>query len=677
MQEMSNKEIIQSLLFGDEPEKSSASLSHFDYQSTCIKTLGRKILRLISSGRAIQVFCDSENSANQLINLYPYSSWQALFNFNGRISENIILDKVYNGQQHLVDTFASWEKSILEQGQLISKSILNNLSLKDIGDQLLFVQPKVKPHVLNLPELSALTDYYNEELHFIKQAQEKYSSRYSYLEFQNPFVKNIFHRFSYQELHEYLEIKLAALQDQLNNWEENDRNQQLSAVWKTREDRDTLWRLLIHIQSFIIAKKSTPDTLNSAQLNPELRDKILSEYSVAKDAPLTEIIRKIEQDLDRLNQQIEKEVWVQSPTAEKESLNNLYVFLDSFQLELKADQILRNFPIVKAAGLNFNLDILKQLIARLRAAIDFLENQKVYFEWLIFRSQLNQNRIDLLHYLEQQDNIWDDAFTELFLRNVFTQVRARLLPLDAFQKEFSNMFGDTQNAMINLLLQGVDNGIVKISLYDNAPDHYSNAYEYAFLNVVPDLGKLKGVEFSLSGWSSTFHTGLNNIKRDNADLAINVNPNISWSTILPIDISNHNDATKCALYLGQEIYNTQPQFKIYELKKLSIVSCLSPYKNLKLLESIGKENVKEILTDSTSGNLLPTILMPSDKVRLLLLENGLFDIELKTPLLHQLGLLHTIDAFDIQVENLYSYHTTQKQVEDLFSLAHRILEMNA
>ena len=151
----------------------------------------------------------------------------------------------------------------------------------------------------------------------------------------------------------------------------------------------------------------------------------------------------------------------------------------------------------------------------------------------------------------------------------------------------------------------------------------------------------------------------------------------SWQPSGEVSELNHSEATRCALYLGQEIYAAAKSFKIYELKNLSIISCLSPYKNVKLIESIGSANVKEILSDGTSDNLLPTILLPSSKKRVLLMENGLFDAQLNTPLLHQMELIITLKEFGIQIENLFTYYTTQQQATALNRLADRILEMNA
>ena len=113
------------------------------------------------------------------------------------------------------------------------------------------------------------------------------------------------------------------------------------------------------------------------------------------------------------------------------------------------------------------------------------------------------------------------------------------------------------------------------------------------------------------------------------------------------------------------------------MKNLSIISCLSPYKNLKLIEAIGSEKVKEIMSDHNSDNLLPTILLPSNKIRILLLENGLFDLEMKTPLLQQLNHLQLAQEFGIKIESLYLYDSTDTQVKALITLADRILEMNA
>ena len=172
---------------------------------------------------------------------------------------------------------------------------------------------------------------------------------------------------------------------------------------------------------------------------------------------------------------------------------------------------------MKAAGLDFNLNILKQLIARIRAAIDFLDNHKVYFEWLIFRGQLSQDRLTLLHFLEQQELIWEDVFKEIFLRNVFSQFRSRLLPLDFLQAKLEEQLGESKKAFMNISLRNIDNGVVKLGLFDQAPGQYSNAYDYLFINAIPGLEKLKDIHFNAFGWTSEFDQQMVGIKKSDND----------------------------------------------------------------------------------------------------------------------------------------------------------------
>ncbi|NNE26294.1 MAG: hypothetical protein HKN09_05585 [Saprospiraceae bacterium] len=650
----------------------------FDYESSCITNAGEWILKRIAKGRSVQIFCDSESTAQKLIQCYSSASWQALFNFKGSIAQNVVLDKAYNSAHQLMQSYFSWQASIQKQGELITTQIVNKMSLKDVGDQLLFVKTKVKPQVLNLPAAAQLSDYFNEELKFVKVAQDKYNSRFSYLEFQNPFVKNIFQRFSYQALHDYLESKLALLQNRMIEWEDNDRNHQISAAWQTKDLRDKLWRLAIDLEVYVIQKKSTGKLTHYSSLPSELQERLIKLYPNLKDQNIDELLIQIRKDISTQNSKITGEVWSGQPVQnDKQALQQLYTFLDNFQVAMKSDDVLRNFPIVKAAGMKFNLDILKQLIARIRAAMDFLENHKVYFEWLIYKSQLNPDRKKLLHFLEQQEHLWDETFKEIFLRNVFSQLRAQLLPLEILESNLRQLNNEIREASLKVLLQDTDNGVIKINLIEERTQQYSNAYDYIFINTVPDLTDLKNTVHSIMGWSDRYHTQLIASLKEQKDLDLHIDHSIHWKPVGSTSDLNHNEATKCALYLGQELFNSMPSFKIYELKNISIISGLTPYKNLKLIETIGNDKIKEIITDKTTDNLLPTILMPSEKTRLILLENGLFDVGFNTSLLHQIGILRIIEDFGIQIESLYTYNTTQHQVEDLFRLAHRILEMNA
>ena len=68
----------------------------------------------------------------------------------------------------MVDTFLEWNDILQQQGKLISDQILNQLTIVDIGDQILFMDKKVKPFLLKLPAMDELTDYYNSEIKICK-----------------------------------------------------------------------------------------------------------------------------------------------------------------------------------------------------------------------------------------------------------------------------------------------------------------------------------------------------------------------------------------------------------------------------------------------------------------------------------------------------------------------------
>jgi hypothetical protein len=132
-----------------------------------------------------------------------------------------------------------------------------------------------------------------------------------------------------------------------------------------------------------------------------------------------------------------------------------------------------------------------------------------------------------------------------------------------------------------------------------------------------------------------------------------------------------------SLYLGQTLARLNPNYNIYKLKSVAIVSFLSEYKNAQLREDLYDQGIKEIFSSIDDYNLLPGIFSDTDVQPVILIEDGLIDNENEDTFIKQILIIEELKIAGVEVividnNKLIKKESRLSEVTDIIAQKNRL-----
>ncbi|MDA8692678.1 hypothetical protein N9L92_01360, partial [Saprospiraceae bacterium] len=110
-----------------------------------------------------------------------------------------------------------------------------------------------------------------------------------------------------------------------------------------------------------------------------------------------------------------------------------------------------------------------------------------------------------------------------------------------------------------------------------------------------------------------------------------------------------HELNMAALYLGQVLASINPDYSIYKMKSVAVISFLSEFKNAQIREALYDDGIKEIFSSVDDYNLLPGIFSDTEVQPIVLIEDGLIDSSQEGTLIKQVLILEELGIAGVEI----------------------------
>ncbi len=557
------------------------------------------------------------------------------------------------------------------------KPVFGKMSLQQITDRLMLSTIPISDIHIELQDAESADTYFASKMRLIKQSFKRFNSEYEYLDIQNPFLPNIQKSHSYTELQEILSKLIKGINEIIQSLKSSINESQSNIAQERNKLKERSQEYLLELKTLQLNS-----ILDNIQENDIRVKKILSELNQFKDQfvssdPLSDNIRKLKswmEDSNLNSNHPDTPIDINDLLSDSQKLD-FYLQVDNAQDDILKMEVFKAFRISKASGIKTNLNILNNLLKQINAHLYFLESNKPYFDWKYFLDNLSDQDKNLIQNLAANDQDWEQSFEDAFLRKLVELSSSHLHSIETFIPILERELELYQKAKIHKAFHSNLNLNEKLSQYrihcltkeeigvhqvqDNIisinidpEEAKSNNYDPADFIIYSEKKKAK-----LKQGSEILQN--HNLYEDDAEV-ININ-----------NVSNdltYNEINSLSILLGNYIHNLNVRYRIFQMKKVSLISFLSPIKNSVFLEKLNNEGLKEIFTDSSSQNLLPGVISNTSTSRFILIEDGILGIEADVMIKEQIKLFRTMKQMSLEIRYLFNYNglsNTMKRIDDI------------
>ena len=522
---------------------------------------------------------------------------------------------------------------------------IGNASISDINDQLESSHQKYVDVDANLLRPPYTYEIYSKKKAFFEEIESKYDVTYQYAKEQDPYNETL------EELGDISSLN-AVLKDFIET----------AYVVKAKYDK-----LEQKIASELQENQTEDDLLNSLLVTK------LQQLTVATDT--------------------------------SHGVKSLIKEVNALTAELIALNVFNEVPDRKSTSIYNQKKNLENLIQFAEYGLFFVDDNKQYIRWRAYAAKMTPEDHALVKYFTEQNQFWGPAFENLFLQYYLAHSRSTLASadksletLDYKSRDLIKIYGTS------LLEQHFDQEInwptqsIKWSSYLNESGQElvkrfpivfisSACYEknvakmayidtFIFVNSCPQkLHTEDWLSNLLIGYEASFIAQAEALQKRQPEVAVENSSTIFYQINRSFDHLSLSETNRAAKYLGQEIYKYNKDFKIFQLKNVSLISFLSDAKNAHLIEALASEGIKGVHSNASGVNLIPALLTDDKTKTLIMVEDGVFDFR-SDALIPQRQLIQDIRSSGIRLVSIDNYAMTTSGFEILHKLTSQIKKIN-
>ena len=630
-------------------------------RENCLTTGFWTIYDRVIEGQKVAVVVDKEDDLiylNYLLSKYGLKELSLFVNEDDNLNINYFHSKKMEEEKlrprlggQLKDK-ADLDAEVQQLIEAAKKSItqlhipqIGNASISDINDQLESSHQKYVDVDANLLRPPYTYEIYSKKKAFFEEIESKYDVTYQYAKEQDPYNETL------EELGDISSLN-AVLKDFIET----------AYVVKAKYDK-----LEQKIASELQENQTEDDLLNSLLVTK------LQQLTVATDT--------------------------------SHGVKSLIKEVNALTAELIALNVFNEVPDRKSTSIYHQKKNLENLIQFAEYGLFFVDDNKQYIRWRAYAAKMTPEDHALVKYFTEQNQFWGPAFENLFLQYYLAHSRSTLASadksletLDYKSRDLIKIYGTS------LLEQHFDQEInwptqsIKWSSYLNESGQElvkrfpivfisSACYEknvakmayidtFIFVNSCPQkLHTEDWLSNLLIGYEASFIAQAEALQKRQPEVAVENSSKIFYQINRSFDHLSLSETNRAAKYLGQEIYKYNKDFKIFQLKNVSLISFLSDAKNAHLIEALASEGIKGVHSNASGVNLIPALLTDDKTKTLIMVEDGVFDFR-SDALIPQRQLIQDIRSSGIRLVSIDNYAMTTSGFEILHKLTSQIKKIN-
>ena len=630
-------------------------------RENCLTTGFWTIYDRVIEGQKVAVVVDKEDDLiylNYLLSKYGLKELSLFVNEDDNLNINYFHSKKMEEEKlrprlggQLKDK-ADLDAEVQQLIEAAKKSItqlhipqIGNASISDINDQLESSHQKYVDVDANLLRPPYTYEIYSKKKAFFEEIESKYDVTYQYAKEQDPYNETL------EELGDISSLN-AVLKDFIET----------AYVVKAKYDK-----LEQKIASELQENQTEDDLLNSLLVTK------LQQLTVATDT--------------------------------SHGVKSLIKEVNALTAELIALNVFNEVPDRKSTSIYHQKKNLENLIQFAEYGLFFVDDNKQYIRWRAYAAKMTPEDHALVKYFTEQNQFWGPAFENLFLQYYLAHSRSTLASadksletLDYKSRDLIKIYGTS------LLEQHFDQEInwptqsIKWSSYLNESGQElvkrfpivfisSACYEknvaqmayidtFIFVNSCPQkLHTEDWLSNLLIGYEASFIAQAEALQKRQPEVAVENSSTIFYQINRSFDHLSLSETNRAAKYLGQEIYKYNKDFKIFQLKNVSLISFLSDAKNAHLIEALASEGIKGVHSNASGVNLIPALLTDDKTKTLIMVEDGVFDFR-SDALIPQRQLIQDIRSSGIRLVSIDNYAMTTSGFEILHKLTSQIKKIN-
>ena len=630
-------------------------------RENCLTTGFWTIYDRVVEGQKVAVVVDKEDDLiylNYLLSKYGLKELSLFVNEDDNLNINYFHSKKMEEEKlrprlggQLKDK-ADLDAEVQQLIEAAKKSItqlhipqIGNASISDINDQLESSHQKYVDVDANLLRPPYTYEIYSKKKAFFEEIESKYDVTYQYAKEQDPYNETL------EELGDISSLN-AVLKDFIET----------AYVVKAKYDK-----LEQKIASELQENQTEDDLLNSLLVTK------LQQLTVATDT--------------------------------SHGVKSLIKEVNALTAELIALNVFNEVPDRKSTSIYNQKKNLENLIQFAEYGLFFVDDNKQYIRWRAYAAKMTPEDHALVKYFTEQNQFWGPAFENLFLQYYLAHSRSTLASadksletLDYKSRDLIKIYGTslqeqhfdqeinwpTQSIKWSSYLNESGQELVKrfpivfisSACYEKNVAKMAYIDTFIFVNSCPQkLHTEDWLSNLLIGYEASFIAQAEALQKRQPEVAVENSSKIFYQINRSFDHLSLSETNRAAKYLGQEIYKYNKDFKIFQLKNVSLISFLSDAKNAHLIEALASEGIKGVHSNASGVNLIPALLTDDKTKTLIMVEDGVFDFR-SDALIPQRQLIQDIRSSGIKLVSIDNYAMTTSGFEILHKLTSQIKKIN-
>jgi len=573
------------------------------------------------------------------------------------------------------------EKLRLQKDRLIDcigdlhRPVLDNLSLVQMNDRQMIAHDTASvPHVkMGLQSLVSNSDK-SEKKKLLSQAQSIYNPAFRHMERMSPFLEDVIHieinsvvnyLSELQEQTSYIISLIGAIEKDIAQEAEQ---KLVSAISKLRTHQNDINRLKKpnHLPYTDTETKKIAYTLDILASSIAMENAVHTADNSTIDKVYQEVESYIRQKLDKQTE--EKFEPLQLINAHNSTYDVTLIIdkITELQNNINSAEILKTIYTEKAVSIFYLKEIVTTIKGDLEYASFFAGHHGKYLHWKKYVDNLSTIDSAIISQFVEVESSWPEALDKQLSTAYIDEAKLKIQPIQPVIAELQKCIEDhmeahhitisdryirsaTHDQLPLCIVTDIeslatdssrrDNHLITVNNIPESITHYNRVSVFAYrenfskvavseLRKVPDLSII-----------------------NDSNIAFDINNNLSNLTTTELNLAS--------LYLGNALKSINPNCKIYKLKSVAIISFLSDAKNVELRELLYMEGVKEIFSSDEGYNLIPGLLSDREVTPIVIMEDGIFNVESIDTLLQQCLLREEILTAGIQVIDVDNYQLIQ------------------
>jgi len=559
----------------------------------------------------------------------------------------------------------------------LHRPVFDNLSLVQMNDRQMVAHDtsSATQGIMSLQSLVSNSDKSAKKM-LLSQAQSIYNPAFRHLERMSPFLEEVIHGEIDNVVHYLLDLQEQAshIINLIDNIErdisQEAERDSLCIISKLRSHQNEINRLKKpnHLSYTGSEEKKIARGLNilASSIAMEYSDLTIDNKTIEK--VYQEVESYIRQKLD--TQAREKLASLQLINAHNSTYDVTLIIdkLCDLQNNINSAEIFITNYNKKAVSLFYLKEIVTSIKGDLEYASFFAGHHGKYLHWKKYVDNLSKIDSAIISQFIEVESSWPEALDKHLSKAYICEAKLSIQPIQPVIAELQNCIDDlieahhititdrymqstTHDQLPLYIVTDVeslstdtsrrDTHLITVNSIPESITHYNRVSVFAYrenfsevavseLRKVPDLSII-----------------------NDSDIAFDIDSTLTNLTTTELNLAS--------LYLGNALKDINPHCKIYKLKSVAIISFLSDAKNVELRELLYMEGVKEIFSSDEGYNLIPGLLSDREVTPIVILEDGIFNVESTDTLLQQCMIREEVLIAGIEVIDVDNYQLIQGQ----------------